>query len=140
MARRGGVEILAGVPLFAGLSTRHLKRIRDIGGEARYMAGAPLVKEGDEGDTFFVILEGMAKVTVGKRTVHQLLPGDYFGEISLLDGGMRSASVISDTPVRVLVIERKAFMRLLEQENAITLVMLEGLARTIRRADRSLAG
>jgi CRP-like cAMP-binding protein len=140
MARRGGVEILAGVPLFAGLSTRHLKRIRDIAGEARYMAGAPLVKEGDEGDTFFVIIEGMAKVTVGKRTVHQLLPGDYFGEISLLDGGTRSASVISETPIRVLVIERKAFMRLLEQENAITLVLLEGLARTIRRADRSLAG
>jgi CRP-like cAMP-binding protein len=138
MAKRSGVEILAGVPLFAGLSTRHLKRIRDLAEEARYMAGAPLVKEGDDGDTFFVILEGMAKVMVGKRVINQLLPGDYFGEISLLDGGKRTASVISETPMRVLIIDRKKFLRLLDEENAITLALLQGLARTIRRTDRSL--
>jgi CRP-like cAMP-binding protein len=140
MARRGGVEILAGVPLFAGLSTRHLKRIRDIAEEARYMAGAPLVKQGDEGDSFFVILEGMAKVTAGKRTINQLLPGDHFGEISLLDDGPRTASVVSETPMRVLIIGRKPFLRLLEEETGIALALLESLARTIRRTDRSLAG
>jgi CRP/FNR family cyclic AMP-dependent transcriptional regulator len=140
MARRGGVEILAGVPLFAGLSTRHLKRIRDIAEEARYMAGAFLVKQGAEGDTFFVIIEGMAKVTVGKRTINQLLPGDHFGEISLLDDGPRTASVISETPMRVLAIGRKKFLRLLEEETGIALALLESLARTIRRTDRSLAG
>jgi CRP/FNR family transcriptional regulator, cyclic AMP receptor protein len=85
-----------------------------------------------------VILEGMAKVVVGKRVINRLLPGDYFGEISLLDGGKRTASVISETPLRVLIIERKKFLRLLEEENAIALALLEGLARTIRRTDRSL--
>ena len=140
MAKRSGVEILKGVPLFAGLSTRHLKRIRDIAEEANYMAGASLVKEGAEGDSFFVILEGMAKVMVGKRVINRLLPGDYFGEISLLDGGKRTASVVSETPMRVLIIDRKKFLKLLEEENAITLTMLEGMARAIRRTDRSLVG
>ena len=140
MARRPGLEVLEGVPLFQGLSTRHLRRIRDLTEPADYMAGATLVKEGTEGDSFFVILEGLAKVTVGRRTINRLMPGDYFGEISLLDGGLRSASVVSETPLKVLVIERKRFMRLLEEEGAIAIAMLEGMARAIRRTDRSLAG
>jgi CRP-like cAMP-binding protein len=140
MARRPGIEVLEGVPLFAGLPPKHLKRIRDLAEPADYMAGASLVKEGTEGDSFFVLIEGLAKVTVGKRTINQLMPGDYFGEISLLDGGVRSASVVSETPLKVLNIERKRFMKLLETESGISLALLEGLARTIRRTDRSLAG
>ena len=68
------------------------------------------------------------------------MPGDYFGEISLLDGGVRSASVVSETPLKVLIIERKPFLKLLETETGISLALLEGLARMIRRTDRSLAG
>jgi CRP-like cAMP-binding protein len=134
------VELLAGVPLFAGLSTKHLKRIRGIAEEAHYMQGAALVKQGAVGDSFFVILEGMAKVTVGTRTINTLMPGDYFGEISLLDGGARTASVVSETPMRVLIIQQKPFLRLLEEEKAICFALLEGLARAIRRTDRSLVG
>jgi CRP-like cAMP-binding protein len=140
MAKAAGTQMLAGVPLFAGLPTRHLKRIRDLAEEADYMAGASLVKEGTEGDAFYVIIEGLAKVVAGKRTIHRLMPGDYFGEISLLDGGVRTASVVSETPLKVLVIDRKRFLKLLETESGISLALLEGLARTIRRTDRSLAG
>jgi CRP-like cAMP-binding protein len=140
MAKAAGTQMLAGVPLFAGLPTRHLKRIRDLAEEADYMAGASLVKEGTEGDAFYVIIEGLAKVVAGKRTIHRLMPGDYFGEISLLDGGVRTASVVSETPLKVLVIDRKRFLELLEDESGISLALLEGLARTIRRTDRSLAG
>jgi CRP-like cAMP-binding protein len=104
------------------------------------MAGASLVKEGTEGDAFYVIIEGLAKVVSGRRTIHRLMPGDYFGEISLLDGGVRTASVVSETPLKVLVIDRKRFLKLLETESGISLALLEGLARTIRRTDRSLAG
>jgi CRP-like cAMP-binding protein len=140
MAKRPSTQLLAGVPMFAGLSTKHLKRIRDLAEPADYMAGASLVKEGTEGDAFFVILEGLAKVTVGRRTVNRLMPGDYFGEISLLDGGVRTASVVSETPLKVLVIDRTRFMKLLESESAIPLALLESTARAIRRADRPLAG
>lgn len=140
MAKRPGTELLAGVPLFDGLSVRHLRRIRDLAEPADYMAGASLVKQGTPGDSFFVILEGLAKVVVGKRTINRLMPGDYFGEISLLDGGERTASVVSETPLKVLMIERKKFLRLLEDEGAIAVGLLEGMARAIRRTDRSLAG
>jgi len=140
MAKRPGTELLAGVPLFAGLSLKHLKRIRALAEPADYMAGASLVKEGADGDAFFVLIEGLAKVVVGRRTINRLMPGDYFGEISLLDGGARTASVISETPMKVLIIERKRFLQLLQDEGAIAVALLEGLARAIRRTDRSLAG
>jgi CRP-like cAMP-binding protein len=140
MAKAAGTQMLAGVPLFSGLPTKHLKRIYDLAETANYMAGASLVKEGTEGDAFYVIIEGLAKVVVGRRTIHRLMPGDYFGEISLLDGGVRTASVVSETPLKVLVIDRTRFLKLLENESAISLTLLEGLARTIRRTDRSLAG
>jgi len=140
MAKGSATRMLAGVPLFAGLSTRHLKRIGDLAETADYMAGASLVKEGTEGDAFYVIIEGLAKVVMGRRTINQLMPGDYFGEISLLDGGVRTASVVSETPLKVLMIDRKRFLKLLESESAIAINLLEGLARTIRRTDRPLAG
>jgi CRP-like cAMP-binding protein len=140
MAKRAGTQLLAGVPLFAGLSTKHLKRIRDLAEPADYMAGASLVKEGTEGDAFFVILEGLAKVVVGKRTINRLMPGDYFGEISLLDGGLRSASVVSETPLKVLVIDRARFLKLIESEGSIAIALLETTARAIRRTDRSMSG
>ena len=140
MAKGSATRMLAGVPLFSGLSARHLKRIGDLAETADYMAGASLVKEGTEGDAFYVIIEGLAKVVMGRRTINQLMPGDYFGEISLLDGGVRTASVVSETPLKVLMIDRKRFLKLLESESAIAINLLEGLARTIRRTDRPLAG
>jgi CRP/FNR family transcriptional regulator, cyclic AMP receptor protein len=139
MAKRPGTELLAGVPLFEGLSAKHLRRIRDLAEPADYMEGASLVKQGTKGDSFFVILEGLAKVVVGTRTINKLMPGDYFGEISLLDGGERTASVVSETPLKVLMIERKPFLKMLEEEGAIAVALLEGMARAIRRTDRSLA-
>jgi CRP-like cAMP-binding protein len=140
MAKRPGIELLANVPLFAGLSPRHLRRIRDLAEPADFMAGASLVKQGTPGDAFFVILQGEAKVVAGRRTINRLVPGDYFGEISLLDGGERTASVVSETPLKVLMIDRTRFLRLLEDEGAIAVGLLEGMARAIRRTDRSLAG
>lgn len=140
MAKRPGTEVLAGVPLFQGLSSKHLRRISDLAEPADYMAGASLVKQGTEGEGFFVILEGLAKVVVGKRTINRLMPGDHFGEISLLDGGVRTASVVSETPMKVLLIERTRFLKLLQAEGGIAVALLEGLAKAIRRTDRSLAG
>ena len=61
-----------------------------------------MVKEGQAGDNFFVALTGQAKVTVKGRTVHRILPGDHFGEISLLDGGVRTATVTTETPMTLL--------------------------------------
>jgi CRP/FNR family cyclic AMP-dependent transcriptional regulator len=131
--------VLAAVPLFEGLSKRQLKKVASAGELVEYMAGHSVVKEGDEGDSFFILLSGQAKVTVKGRTVNRTLPGDHFGEISLLDGGPRTASVISETPLTMLLIHRKRFMEILMEDPELTIALMESLARTIRRVDRSLA-
>jgi CRP/FNR family cyclic AMP-dependent transcriptional regulator len=131
--------VLAAVPLFEGLSKRHLKKLAGLAEMANFMQGAKIVKEGDPGDSFYVALVGEAKVTVKGRTVHRVLPGDHFGEISLLDGGERTATVSAETPMTLLMIQRKNFLRELEQDPEVAISLLESLARMIRRVDRSLA-
>ena len=131
--------VLAAVPLFEGLSKRHLKKLAGLAEMANFMEGANIVKEGDAGDSFYVVLVGEGKVTVKGRTVHRVMPGDHFGEISLLDGGERTATVTAVTPMTLLMIVRKNFLKELEQDPSVSVALLESLARTIRRVDRSLA-
>jgi CRP/FNR family transcriptional regulator, cyclic AMP receptor protein len=131
--------VLEAVPLFEGLPKRHLKKLATLAELANFMEGASIVKEGAPGDSFYVVLVGEAKVTTNGRTVHRLLPGDHFGEISLLDGGERTATVKAETPMTLLMISRKDFLKELEQDPQVAMALLESLARMIRRVDRSLA-
>jgi CRP-like cAMP-binding protein len=134
-------EALARVPLFSGLSSRHLKRLADSMKEVRYMEGAPVVKEGQEGDSFYVIVQGEAKVVGPEGTaVNRLLPGDFFGEISLLDGGARTATVTTETPVTMLELKRTAFLRMLKDESDVAVKLLSHTASLLRRTERSLSG
>jgi CRP-like cAMP-binding protein len=103
------------------------------------MEGAAIVKEGDPGDSFFMVLSGQAKVVVKNRTVNRILPGDHFGEISLLDGQPRSASVVTETPMTVASIDRKGFERLLQNDPDLSLAMLRTLAKRLRSV-RKVAG
>ena len=140
MPRRGR-EALAQVPLFSSLASRHQRRIADLTEEQRYMEGATVVREGDIGDTFYVILEGEAKVVSGAgRVVNRLRPGDFFGEISLLDGGPRTASVVADTPLTMLALPRKAFLRSVEQEPVVAVKLLAHAASMLRRIERPATG
>ncbi|MGQ0669836.1 MAG: cyclic nucleotide-binding domain-containing protein [Actinomycetota bacterium] len=140
MSRRGQ-HVLAHVPLFAGLSQRALRRVSDLAEEVRYMEGAPVVREGDDGDSFYVILEGQAKVVRGTgRVLTRLVPGDFFGEVSLLDGGERTATVVSETPLTMLMLGRKPFAKMLEQQPDVAVKMLEELAARLRRMERTLTG
>lgn len=133
-------EAIARVPLFSNLSPRHLKRLADLTEEQRFMAGATVVKEGEDGDTFYVILGGEAKVVHRSgRTANRLYPGDFFGEISLLDGGARTASVVSETPISTLALRRKDFMKLLEVEPEVAVKLLRHAAALLRRLERSAA-
>jgi CRP-like cAMP-binding protein len=128
---------LAQVPLFSGLAPRHLRRIGDLTEEQRYMEGARVVREGDVGDTFYVILEGQAKVVSGSgRVVNRLRPGDFFGEISLLDGGPRTASVVAETPLTMLALARKDLLRVVQQDPAVGVKLLAHTATLLRRLER----
>jgi len=131
--------VLAAVPLFEGLSKKQLRQIAGLAEIANYMKGHSVVREGEIGDSFFVALTGQAKVQVNGRTVHRVLPGDHFGEISLLDGGERTATVTTETPMTMLMISRADFLTSLEKDPAMAIALRESLARMIRRVDRSLA-
>jgi CRP-like cAMP-binding protein len=128
-------EALGQVPLFANLAARHVRRIADLCGEEHYMAGATIVREGDIGDTFYVVLEGEAKVVnASGRVINRILPGGFFGEISLLDGGPRTASVIAETPMTMLTLGRKDFQGVLASEPAVAVKILARIAGILRQA------
>jgi len=134
-------EAIAQVPLFQSLSSRHQRRVADLASEERLMEGATIVREGDIGDTFYVILEGEAKVTSASgRVVNRMRPGDFFGEISLLDGGPRTATVVADTPMTLIGIERKAFLRAIADEPEIGVRLLAHAAGMLRRLGHPVSG
>ncbi len=137
MGKRG-VHLLAAVPLFSDLSSRHLKRIADLAEEVRFSAGDLIVQEGQPGGTFYVILEGEAKVTRKGRKLNELYPGDFFGEVSLLDGGPRTATVTAETPIVAIRLFRKEFAKLISAEPEIALKIVAELASRIRRTHRSV--
>jgi CRP/FNR family transcriptional regulator, cyclic AMP receptor protein len=130
------IELLGDVPLFETLSRAHLARVAALAEESNYNAGRVIVKRDDPGRAFYVIVEGNAKVVKGKivtaKGEARLGPGDFFGELSLLDGEARSATVVAETPMRVVRIERTAFRRLLRDEPDLALKLLEGMARRTR--------
>ena len=138
--RRANAVALAGIPLFTGLSKRHLNHLADAADEVAFGPGESIVRQGDLGETLFVMLEGQAKVVRGGRSVAKLLPGQFFGELSAIDGGPRTASVVADTPVRALRVFRRTLADLLRQEPNVTVRMLEGMARRIREIDVPLNG
>ena len=126
--------VLAYVPLFRGLTKRQLKHLASLCEVADYMADAAIVREGTNGDAFYVVLKGQAKVTAGKKFLRRLVPGDHFGEIGALDGGIRSATVTSETPMTLAVMSRKALLKALRDDTDIALQLMTELARMFREA------
>ena len=125
--------VLSYVPLFRGLTKRQLKHLASYCEVADYMADAVIVKEGTDGDAFYVVLKGQAAVTAGGRFLARLVPGDHFGEIAALDGGPRSASVTSETPVTLATMSRPSLLKALHDDPEISLKLMEELARMFRR-------
>ncbi|HKZ75440.1 MAG TPA: cyclic nucleotide-binding domain-containing protein [Actinomycetota bacterium] len=135
-----GRDVLARVPLFAGLSRRHLRQVAEHADEVGFRPGETIVQAGMLGGAFFLILEGEAKVTKGRRTLLTLRPGEFFGELALLDGGPRTASVVATTPMVCIRIFKRAFDRLVREEPGVAAKMLAVLAGRLRRVEKSITG
>jgi len=130
------LDLLTLVPLFAGLSRRHLRAMADRADQVEFRPGEAIVVEGMRGGAFFAIVDGKARVTREKRTLATLGPGDFFGELALLDGGERTASVVAATPLLCIRIFKRAFDRLIAEEPGVAARMLSVLAGRVRRAER----
>jgi CRP/FNR family transcriptional regulator, cyclic AMP receptor protein len=133
-------QAMARAPLFASLSKRDLRALAEVTSVERYQSGSAVVKEGAPGTAFFVILEGPAKVMIGSRTITRLGPGDFFGEISLLDGDPRTASVVADSPLLCLKLGGSHFLQLLSDQPKLMLKLLREVARRLRAAESPPAG
>jgi CRP-like cAMP-binding protein len=125
-------DALREIPLFRGMSDTTLQTVAEIAREESFQAGTALVREGDPGDSFMVIRDGTASVEQGGRWLRDLSAGDFLGEIALLDGGMRTATVTAREPVDVLVIDRSGFTRLMDDIPVIRFDIVSALTQRVR--------
>ena len=130
---------LAKVPMFAGCTKRELEAIARAVKEVRHSEGHVIAREGDRGVGFFLIAEGTAKVSIGGKTRSRLGPGDFFGEIALLDRGPRTATVTSTSPVTLLGLTAWVFRGLIEEHPSIGFKLLEVVAGRLREASKNAA-
>ncbi len=128
-------SVLQAVPLFQNLSARQLEEIVKHADEVPMSAGTTLAEEGKTGLELVFLLDGEAEVSQGGRPINQLGPGDFFGEVALLDGGMRTATVVAKTDLNLLVVHKSAFDHLLESIPGLQKEILLALCAYLRRAE-----
>lgn len=132
----GWIPVLERVPLFQSLSKRHLKRVAHLAEMKRFSKGAQVVRAGGRGDAFYVILDGGAEVDPPKGRSRKLKEGDYFGELALLDGAPRAATVTATGVLTTACIKRTAFQKLLKDEPALWPGLAQGLLGVVREMQK----
>ena len=137
--RSDKVDLLKGVPLLSGLSNRHLSMIARAAQERRVLQGRVLTRQQSLGREVFIIVEGRARVERDGRLIARLKQSDCFGEMSLLDGKPRSATVIAETDVVVLAVSSRAFGVVMDSVPGLSRKLLATLSERLRNADTQLA-
>lgn len=129
------LQALRSVPIFSSCSDRELRAIARVGKEVTFDAGDVIYHEGHMGLGLHVVLEGETKVQIRGRTRRKLGPGAFFGEIALLDGGPRTATVVAETPVRAWTVPSWNFTSLLNDHPKLAVKILEEVSARLRAAD-----
>jgi CRP/FNR family cyclic AMP-dependent transcriptional regulator len=131
------IDLLRGVSLFSACSTRELSRIASLADEIDVPKGRVLTREGQPGSEFFVVVDGRARATIRDRTrIAPLGPGSSFGEMSLLDQGVRSATVTAETDMQLLVLDSRSFSALIRDVPSVARKILRAMAERLRVAER----
>ena len=125
------IDLIKRVPLFAAASKPELEEIASIADEIDLPEGKAVIREGETGREFLVIVEGSADVERGGRKIATLGPGDFAGEIALIAKMPRTATITTTSPVRALVITDRAFRQLLEHSPQIQIGVLSALAERL---------
>ena len=131
LRRNAKVDLLRGVPLFAGCSQKELGQISALADELYQPDGAMLIEEGTRGREFFVLVEGTVDVRHNGRKLRTMEAGDFFGEIALVTETPRSATVVATSSVRLLVITGRSFRRLVNDTPSIQGKVLTALAERV---------
>jgi len=129
------VQSLKGVPLFAGVGDKELKRLANVMRESRFNEGEAITTEGRSGIGFFLIEEGNASVSLHGEIIRTLGPGDHFGEIALIDEGPRSATVTASTDLRCRGMAAWEFRAFVQEHPEVAWPLLQTLASRLREAE-----
>jgi CRP-like cAMP-binding protein len=132
-----GLAALERTPLFAGLDREHLEDVLRVGRRVSFDTGQAIVERGDRGDAMYIMVDGAAEVDVGGR-FHRLERGDFFGEMAVLAGNRREATVKAAEPVEVLRIPADEFQAFLRQNPEVALGMLKSLVERLREVQDRL--
>lgn len=132
MAQNDIASKLAAVPMFSGCTRKELAIIARAAKEVSHREGTVIAREGERGIGLFLILDGQCSVSIGGKEKSKLGPGSFFGEIALLDGGPRTATVSAVTDVRLLGLTEWVFRGLLAEHPSIALKTLESIAGRLR--------
>ncbi len=130
-------ELLAACPLFNGIDAKGLAGLADVATAVDFPAGHVIARQGEIGTGFFVVIEGGVRVVRDGQVVARLGPGEFFGELSVLDRMPRNASVAAETPTSCLALASWDFEKVLLEQPALTLSILRGVAARLRAATDS---
>jgi CRP/FNR family transcriptional regulator, cyclic AMP receptor protein len=138
MSKDAKVDRLGQVALFNGLSRRDLERLAEITDEVDVKPGRKLTTEGDTAHVAYVIVSGTAAITVDGQQVGMVGPGEMVGEMGLIDGGVRAATVTAETDLDVYIIEPGRFRALLDEVPSLCRNLLVAMTRRLRKTDQLL--
>ena len=125
-------DLLRLVPLFSGMTDRSFDAIASLASETDYAVGDELVRQGTPGEEFVIVVSGRARVDRDGETLRELGPGDFLGEISLVDGSPRTATVTALDPIHALTVPREGFLELIGRIPVFRLEVLSALTERIR--------
>ena len=130
-------ELLAGCPLFKGISAEGLAGLAEMATAVDFPAGHVIARQGEIGTGFFVVIEGTVRVVRDGEVVARLGPGEFFGELSVLDRMPRNATVAAETATNCLALASWDFEKVLLEQPALTLSILRGVAARLRDVTES---
>jgi CRP/FNR family cyclic AMP-dependent transcriptional regulator len=130
------IDLLKKVPLFSNLSKRHLNEIGKHADQVLIKAGKALAQQGRKGREFVFIVEGKAQVKKDGKVIRNLSSGDFFGEISLIDGEPQTATVIAETDMTILLVHSRSFDHLLNTVPGLQKKIMVSLCTYLRRAEK----
>jgi CRP/FNR family transcriptional regulator, cyclic AMP receptor protein len=129
------LDLLSQVRMFSSLSKKELRQIARVAEQVKVNAGTEIVREGTPGREFYLVVSGQASVRRSGRKVATLGPGSYFGEMALLDRGPRSATVVAETEMELVILGQREFMGVLDEVPAVAHKLLVSMAARLRDAD-----
>ena len=135
MARDEKLDLLRRIPLFSGFDRRRMERLGMLADEVDVAAGKVLMRQGESGSDMMVVVRGRVAVERDGNRLNTLGPGDFFGEIALVDGGPRTATITAEEPTTLLVISHRDFHSMMDEFPEVAAQVMNALANRVRHLE-----